>query len=368
MRFQGDETELICLNWAENVHEWSGQMDKPWHNIGGSAWNLRPDKFDKRDEALCSNHRRGLYYTWLKPLRSHALFFNYRPATFFLEATKVAHIGVPGAVSRRRGPQLRRTHAWDGATAAWVEIGDSEDGSPQLSMRVVMQETTSSDLRPLILWRRNAFLPSCAGDIGSTDDWHDVRQLDSCVIDSSEVIRRITFCQDTDIDARNFRIARLIRCGRLWNILTTHEHLPPALADLKDGFHLEWSADFPHQNAVSAQGQRATVIYMGEEANHNQIEATAKTVAEFLHRAFPNPDESISAKQRLAVWFRDAEEIELFDAHLYVKIDQPRTTSEFDIGGKNDTECFADPRARCSAVSGLRGNKRVGNPLYQGIW
>ncbi len=101
LRFQGDETELICLNWAKDVRESCAEGTKQWHNISGSAWYLRPDKFDQRDATLCDNHRRGLYYTWLQPLRVHALFLNYQPATYFLVASKVAHIGVSAAVSRR---------------------------------------------------------------------------------------------------------------------------------------------------------------------------------------------------------------------------------------------------------------------------
>ena len=93
LSLSGDATEVICSNWASNVKLWNGRQSKQWHNIGGSAWYLKPNKFDDEDQTLCANHQRGLYYTWLKPLHSHALFFNYEPATYQLEATKVAHIG-----------------------------------------------------------------------------------------------------------------------------------------------------------------------------------------------------------------------------------------------------------------------------------
>lgn len=79
LQFKGDETELICLNWARNVTEWCGETSKAWKNISASAWYLRPDKFDRRDETLCLNHKRGLYYTWLEPQRTHSLFLNFKP-------------------------------------------------------------------------------------------------------------------------------------------------------------------------------------------------------------------------------------------------------------------------------------------------
>jgi len=75
------------------------------------------------------------------------------------------------------------------------------------------------------------------------------------------------------------------------------------------------------------------VIYMGEDASEGQIEATAKTVAEFLHRTAANPSEGLAARQRLAVWFRGNNgDIHSFDTHRYAKIDQTGDASEFDIG------------------------------------
>ncbi|MCH7471593.1 hypothetical protein IIA79_01380, partial [bacterium] len=56
LRFQGDATELICLNWAGNVHLRSNGGEIAWGNIAGSAWYLKPDKFDFRDDTLHANH------------------------------------------------------------------------------------------------------------------------------------------------------------------------------------------------------------------------------------------------------------------------------------------------------------------------
>src|SRR5260370_22483399 len=122
-------------------------------------------------------------------------------------------------------------------------------------------------------------LALCAGKIEHDERWHSVRRLDSCVIDDSEVIRRMTFCQDTAAEAIEFRVGRLKRCGRLWEILKTHKHLPPALADFKNGFRLEWSSGSPHQNAISDKGKRATEVYIGEESSASRIEKIARTLA-----------------------------------------------------------------------------------------
>ena len=63
---------------------------------------------------------RGLYYTWLDASRTHGLFFNYKPATYLLVATKVAHIGVTASVSKRRGPQPTQTRSWNEEAGDWV--------------------------------------------------------------------------------------------------------------------------------------------------------------------------------------------------------------------------------------------------------
>ncbi len=100
-------------------------------------------------------------------------------------------------------------------------------------------------------------LALCAGKIEDGDNWHDVRRLDSCVIDASEVIRRITFCQDTDNHARGFRVARLKRCGHLWAILKTNNRLPPALADLKEGFPPRMVPGLPTSECYSGHNGEA---------------------------------------------------------------------------------------------------------------
>jgi hypothetical protein len=332
LQYKGDETEVICLNWASDVCEWSGEQQKLWKNIGGSAWYLRPKDFDDNDATLNANHRRGLYYTWLDASRAHALFFNYKPATYLLVATKVAHIGVTASVSKRRGPQLTQTRVWNDGAGDWVEQPFADDGFSAFvgeSGHAKDQIQSISDANPMDAER---VLALCAGKIEHDGNWYSVRRLDSCVIDYSEVIRRMTFCQDTAPEAREFRVNRLKRCGRLWDILKTHKYLPPALADFKDGFRLEWSSGSPHQNAISDKGNRATMVYMGEESSATRIEEIARTLAEFLHRGFSDPRESRSARQRLAVWFRENDEIVQLDPGRYIKFDQADATSEFDIG------------------------------------
>lgn len=333
LRFNGDSTELICLNWACNVRLRSGGHELAWNNIAGSAWYLKPDTFDCRDETLCANHKRGLYYTWLDKLYVHALFFNYEPATYLLKTTKVAHVRVPAPLSRRRGPQLTRTNVWSAVTESWEEQDQVEDGFSSIvgetgDARISIEEI--SDRNPLIAER---ILALCSGKIGTRDDWYAVHQLDSCVIDATEIVFRLTFCQDSEQEACDFRIARLKRCRRLWDILKDDFNLPAALNDFSSGFTFDWMPGSPHQNAISEQGAKATVVYMGEDVNIDQVDAVKKTLEELLHRASCDPDKSIEARQRLAVWYRnDDSDIVVHKAHAHMQIDMTGDRSALDIG------------------------------------
>ncbi|MCJ7624627.1 MAG: hypothetical protein MUO76_14090 [Anaerolineaceae bacterium] len=332
LRYNGDTTEVLCLNWSEDVIISISGHRSEWKNIAGSAWYLKSREFDDRDITLCSNHQQGLYYTCLQPYRSHALFFNYKPGIFLFNATKVAHIAVAGPVSRRRGPQLTKTCNWNDEEGRWVEkttaddaFSDvvSESGNAQTEIKRI------ADANPLDVER---ILALCAGEIKYNEDWYKVHFLDSCVIDLPEIIRRVTFAQDTHEKAIRFRTARLRRCSRLWEIIK-NEELPPALSDLKSGFSFKWSHNSPHQNVESTSGKLATVIYMGEESSSTQIEAIEKRVADFLHKTSSDIDQSRSAQQRLHVWFRDGTGAVIpYKTHRYVKIDQTGRRSPFDIG------------------------------------
>ena len=88
----------------------------------------------------------------------------------------------------------------------------------------------------------------------------------------------------------------------------------------------------PHQNVISDDGRRATVIYLGEDYNESQIETVRKRAAEYLGRTFSHPDQIVEARQRLHLWYLSEDgQVELFDSTRYLNYDDSRTASEFDI-------------------------------------
>jgi hypothetical protein len=261
-------------------------------------------------------------------MRLHALFFNYDAGMYLVTASKVFHHGVPASLSLRRGPQLTGVRTWDSATSAWIDRPNQPDGFDAVLPECGNAQHDIKRLADANPFNAERVLALSSGTIGTDPYWYHPRKLDSCGIDLSEVIRRMTFCQDTDTGGRDFRNRRLRRCSRLWDILSNGA-LPPAIRDLKGGFKLDWA---PHQNVVSNAGRRATAVYMGEDAGYSEIEAAGKRIAEHLRTSASGEDEALEARQRLHIWYRDAQgDVQLFDRARYLTISDPRSGSEFDI-------------------------------------
>lgn len=326
-----DETEILCLNWASDVIMKINGQDKSWKTIAGSAWYLKTEDFDESDDNLCANHRLGLYYTYLQKHRSHALFFNYEPATYLLTATKAAHIGVQGAASKRTGPKLTRTCTWDYEANEWVELGSMEDGFSTLVDESIDAQSAIKQIADTNPFNAERILALSAGEINQ-NGWYTVKLLDACVIELLEIVRRVTFAQDIHQDAIKFRISRLQRFSRLWNILVQND-LPPSINDLKGDFEFQWSPNHPQQNIRSPAGKLATVIYMGEDCTISQIEKTIARVESFIYISSSDVNQCISKQQRFHVWYRDdAEKIVPYKPCRHLNYDKAVDESPFYIG------------------------------------
>lgn len=329
LSFGGGQTELICLNWAQGVKMRSQNGEDDWENIGGSCWYLCPDKFDKRDGTLAGNHKLGMYYTWIDSLRCHALFMNYREALFCIRASKVAHIGVPASLSRRRGPQLVDSLTWNAEDPSWQSQDSIETGLEASTHECGDAKTCICELAETNPLDAERVLALSAGKIESGPNWHALNKLDSCCVDASEVVRRMTVCQDPD--GQQFRSQRFRMLGRLYAILTGT--LPASIADLAVGFGIEWSSASPHQNVTSHNGKRATSIYVSDSRSAEEASNIEQMTSDYLGQTFTDPDQIVEARQRLHVWYRNAEGNDVtVNPQPYVEFDEPRTDSPFDIG------------------------------------
>src|SRR5262249_15499357 len=140
-----------------------------------------------------------------------------------------------------------------------------------------------------------------------TSDWYTVKKLDSCFIDRTEVVRRVTACQDMHQDAQQFRTLRLHTALRMVTVLG--RPLSPALADLSAGYKFDWSPQSPHTNVVSTSptgnNRRATVIYLGDQHSEESAKNVAARAADHIGQWAKEKDQIVEGKQRIGVWFRD---------------------------------------------------------------
>ena len=329
-QYTGDQTELLTLNWARDTRIYDDDGESSGNNFAGSAWYLKAPDIDLSDTTVAINHHRGFYYTWFGSYKTHALFFNFGSKVFQLNASKVVRLGVTGPAGTRRGPQMNMVKSWDNAQLKWTDSEMPNDGFADICCEcgeAAAQIKSSYDQCPLACER---LLALCAGNANHRLDWYEPKVLDSFALDIGEPIRRITFCQANHGGAAEFRVRRLRRCANLWTILQTPANLPqPLLNDMND-FVLEWTHNAPHQNLLCQSGERATVMYLGEDSDETTIESTYKVARERV-RLSMKEEPGDRAKQRVVLWYRDAMGIlkQRWDPPL---IDRQLGESEFDIG------------------------------------
>jgi len=330
LRLVGDQTEILTLNWARGTRIFHDGDEGPWREFAGSAWYLKTNQIDLDDTTVAANHRKGFYYTRLESHKAHVSFFNFRPAVFSLTASKVVRLGVAGPIGGRRGPQLNMAKSWDDVSQHWANSVPSNDGFADLCHEcggAAAQVKSTYDRCPLACER---LLSLCAGNDDSSLDWYLPDKLDSFALDEREPILRITFCQDNHGEAIQFRVRRLRRCAALWTILQTAACLPQTLRNDMNGFVLEWTLMAPHQNLRCQSGERATVMYLGEDSDDSTIQRTYKAARERIHRSL-DEEAGDRAKQRVVLWFRDSNGNVQRRWDLPA-IDRQRGESEYDIG------------------------------------
>jgi hypothetical protein len=330
LRLSGDQTELLTLNWARGTRIYLDGNIGPWNKFAGSAWYLKASQIDLTDATVAANHRNGFYYTRLESHKAHVLFFNFLPSVFRLNASKVVRLGVAGSLGGRRGPQLNMAKSWDDVSRNWSDTVPSDDGFANICPecgKAAEQVSATYDHCPLACER---LLALCAGNADSDLDWFHPVKLDSFALDQTEPILRITFCQASHGEAAQFRVRRLKRCAILWKILLTPALLPQNLRKDMTGFVLEWTSLAPHQNLRCNSGERATVMYLGEDSDETMIQRTYKVARERIRLSL-NEEAGDRAKQRVMLWYRDSND-NIRRRWEPPAIDRQRDESEYDIG------------------------------------
>lgn len=305
--FDCDQTEVICLNWAEKFtfDLADGVPATTKDNISASAWHSKSRKFATDDVHVEHNHRYGLYYTRDADQHRHMLHFTYKPAAFLLQATKARHYAVEAAKSRRRGPEMTRVYHWDIASSTWIDVGHPVDdgfvamttayGDPATVLNV------SHMASPLAVERLSCVT---SGDFGPMCDWHAVSQLPTARLESrTEVMQRITVTQDPK--GKQFRDLRVRTIKALASIPSETLPLPSRLKDVQDGYCFEWTVDTPHCNVISnGTGQRATLVYAGDSPLSDDLAGLFAKVSATTYLS-PQAD-------RVCVLYREGQDVKLY--------------------------------------------------------
>lgn len=345
----GGRTELVCLNWAENINVIGDDgITHEWHNIGGSAWYLLPPDFDTSDARIAENHLQGIYYTRHEPIRAHALQFHYGPRIFVLEATKVYHHGVIKPRSNLSGPKAICTYQWSAQNGNWSAATAPnmvpEDGFDALLGRV----SAGANLEDLTdIYRTGPVgvervLAISAGEFGPMDNWYEAPQVDSMRLSQEEIVRRVTVALDPD--GAPFRSSRLGAARTLAALRAAGHTWPSEVEFLNNGFRLQWSQTFPHRNIEATDGTLATVVYAGQLGDPAYLERLDQKARKTVAGPVPEPSHPLSADgwrahrlrhyskaPRLCILYNDGASVKVYRNPMSDSISAPAGSSPVDI-------------------------------------
>lgn len=300
------ETELLCLNWADNVVsvDENDANEHPWKNICGSAWYLCSPETNLSDDAILENHRHGIYYTRHEPIRAHAFQFHYRPRVFLFQATKVFHHAIPKPRSMRTGPKALKTFVWAQDQNRWVQPRTADelpdDGFCEQLNKVRAVGIKLDDLHDLYLTGPVAVeraMAITAGKFGVPADWHTPTRIDSMRLCEHEVVRRITVTQDPAAEAVNFRDGRFALMGAVAELRASGYAWPSSVEALRKGFKFSWLPRFPNRNVVAEDGTLATVVHAGLVVDLQVLDRLDQKVRKTLAGPPPEPERELSHEQ-----------------------------------------------------------------------
>lgn len=360
------ETELLCLNWADNVVsvDQNGGNEYQWENICGSAWYLCSPETNLSDEAILENHRHGIYYTRHESIRAHAFQFHYRPRVFLFQATKVFHHAIPKPRSIRTGPKALKTFVWAQDQNSWVEPRTSaelpDDGFSEQLKRVSAGGVTLDDLwdlyrtGPLAVERTMAIT---AGQFGVRADWHAPPRIDSMRLCEQEVVRRVTVIQDPAPEATQFRSSRFASTRAVAELRKVGYAWPAAVEALRQGFTFNWSQKYPNRNVIANDGTLATVVHAGLIGAFQELDLLDQQVRRTLAGPPPEPERVLSQEQekqfaqdhyatraeRFCIVYADATGTKHFLSGRGTSFTRPGGQSAVDIGIPSFTRRAGNP-------------------------
>lgn len=284
---QMSECHVVCLNWARNIVQQGadGHTDD-WKNIAGSAWYCPESACSYADPILLPNHEHGLYYTYMREDRRHALLLHYDEVVVELQVPKVV-ANVKAVMANKNGPSATHRYLWDAGHAGWLPAASPPDSgftallSTNPDARNALKDVTHAS--NVIEVER--ILALCEGAVVVNDAWHAPRHIDSFQISSDEVMNRVTVTQDPAAAAAAFRHTRLDAAAQLRNLLDTLPKWPAQVGSLSKDAKLQAHTTAKQFNLTDAAGRPALVAYLGDSPPPRKVENVSASLTDLLRRS-----------------------------------------------------------------------------------
>ena len=300
--------EVICLNWARGVtFDDENGNEVEFNKYGGSSFYCQTNKIELGDTRINENHKKGLYYTSWKNMKSHVSFLNYEEYIFLIENTKPSQITSLPALRNRTGPKVIKTFRWNNQ---WNEAATVNDGFSQVCSEI---EDADGNLNCLTgndnFMEVERIIQLSSGDLDDSPnkDWSKIINLLSFQISDTEINSRNTFTHDPDSTAKANRKGKLNRYHSLKNkILTDPQQAPTAFLNAILKFETgSNSKNIYLLNLHSLDNTRkGTAIYLGDKSF-----AEAKAFKVKIESLF---NEDQQGKQ-VIVWYNNPGLIRIFD-------------------------------------------------------
>lgn len=333
------DVELICLNWAGAIKEKKVDgREESWNNNSGSAFYFPPSKYKANESLIESAHRFGVYYSMVD--HWHALYLNQEPHAILFQKQKVMIHAEPVALEPVSCIVARKRWTWGEGD---IDFKESECVSDGFDQALLYYEKVASQLRELALDSPIAVervLELLVGDPRKPEDWFQIKELSCMKVGEREAIRRVTVNQDHDPDSSGvfFRKRRLQRADDAVALPGNGVPWPAPLNGLEQGFTFGWKPSSPHTNiSAEVDGSRATLIFLGDEANLNVVRSTFQAMSQALKIIAIKRDAEIErACDNLCVVYRKENKLQTYGIDKISRIDRPPESSAVDITSGED--------------------------------
>lgn len=324
------DCHILCLNWARTIvlHDDNGKMES-WPAVGCSTWYCPEDACAHADDIVLPNHRLGLYYTHMLE-RRHALLFDYDEAVFECRVPKVV-TRVQAVLANKNGPNSLNRYEWDKNGSLWLVQSEPRKADFDQLLRTNAGATTAlahQGFENVLNIER--LLALSAGAINGQDGWHSLKNIDSFIIESDEIVRRITVAQDTSESAEEFRHARLDMVANIRHELDTRPAWPPQIVGTDKNAQIKWDAGTGHFNIRCADGRPGLICYLGDAPAPRVLENVPSMLTNLLQRS------NSPHRNRLCVLYRRYGELQF--AQLPVTRFDDALMDERDILSANPDE------------------------------